>query len=203
MIKTMLVGLGLAVTAAVALTLSSVFDLELQPFVLAGIAAGAIAARVSDRSGLADLGGLILGFAVAWLGYLLRATYLPEGDLGATLAVVLILLGCALVAAVSQGRVPLWSVLLGTAVLALAYETTLFPDADTYVSSSLAPLTSLLLAAAAGFLVAGLFPPEHQHQKTRLITGTRESRTRASDTEDNTPFDDLLTTPSAATEGNR
>ncbi|HEU4547939.1 MAG TPA: hypothetical protein VFR88_16755, partial [Microlunatus sp.] len=91
------------------------------------------------------------------------------------------------IAAVSFGRIPLWSTLLGAAALAGAYEFT-FDDAPPEVATtSVIAATSLLFTAALGFLVAAVFAPAGEEPPE-----PRESYPPRSDDEETHSLDDMM-----------
>ena len=78
--KTLLIGLAVLVAGVLVLMLSSGLDLELESTALMGVAIGAVLALVPDRSAVMRIAGFLAGFAAAWIGYLVRAGYLPDTD---------------------------------------------------------------------------------------------------------------------------
>jgi hypothetical protein len=185
--KTIFAGLVLALAAALVMWLSSLFDLELESFVLLGAAVGAVVALVPDRTPLARFLGFAAGFVVTWIGYLVRALWLPDTDGGRAVAVGLILLLCVGVFAVSAGRLPLWSTLLGAATLSGGYEYTYAAAPPEFASTSVSAATSLLLCLAVGYLVAASVAP------TAGQAGVAPRGPRPGDDDlENTSFDDLM-----------
>ncbi|MGZ4436656.1 MAG: hypothetical protein ACXVYY_19825 [Oryzihumus sp.] len=157
--KTLLAGVLLACAAMVVVLVSAAFGLDLESVALLGAALGAVVALVPDRTPAVRLGGFAAGFVVAWLGYLLRAGMLPDTAGGRAVAVGLVVLLCVAVVAVSRGRIPLWSTLLGTAALSGAYEFTFAAAPPEVVSTSMSTATTLLFNVAVGFLAAALIAP--------------------------------------------
>lgn len=152
-------GLGLAVTAGVLVILGSALDLELQPVALLGAALGAVLALVADRTAGARLGAFAAGFVAAWLGYLVRAQFLPDTEGGrAVFAGVVVLLALAVVLA-TRDRLPLWGTLLGAATFAGAFEAVYAAAPPLVLSTSVSTATALLFTVGAGFLVASLVAP--------------------------------------------
>ena len=182
--KTIIAGLVLALAAALVMWLSAMFDLELESFVLLGVAVGAVVALVPDRTPLFRFLGFAAGFLVTWVGYVVRATLLPDTDGGRAVAVGLILLLCVGVFAASAGRLPLWSTLLGAAALSGGYEYTYAAAPPELASTSVSAATSLLFCLAVGYLVAATVAPQAGPVPSR-------PRTRDEDLE-NTSFDDLM-----------
>lgn len=157
--KSLLAGVVLAVAAVVVVLVSAALGLDLESVALLGAALGAVVALVPDRTPAVRLGGFGAGFLAAWVGYLLRAGMLPDTAGGRAVAVGLVVLLCVGVTAVSRGRIPLWSTLLGTAALSGAYEFTYAAAPPEVVSTSMSTATTLLFNVAVGFLAAALIAP--------------------------------------------
>lgn len=151
--KTLLAGLVLAVATLVVVWLSRTFGLELESAALLGVAVGAVVALVPDRTLVWRLAGFAGGVGAAWVGYLLRAGYLPDSTAGRAVVLVLVIALCTLVALT---KAPLWSALLGAAALAGAYEFTYKAAPPEVMATSLGAATSLLFCAAVGLLAAVL-----------------------------------------------
>jgi len=186
--RTLLVGLGLIVVGVLAIYLDSWFGLDLEPVALFGVAVGAVIALVPDRTPAMRLAGLVGGVVVTWVAYFLRAAVLPDTPGGRAVALGLVIALAAGIAAVSFGRIPLWSTLLGAAALAGAYEFT-FDDAPPEVATtSVIAATGLLFTAALGFLVAALFAPAGEEPPE-----PRESHPpRSDDDEETHSLDDMM-----------
>jgi len=157
--RTMLVGLSLAVAAVVAVVVGAWSDLELESVALVGAASGAVVALVPDRTPLARIGGFLVGFVAAWIGYAVRATTLPDSVSGRAVAVALVVVLCTLVVAATRDRLPLWVTLLGAGTFAGAYELTYVAAPPEMAETSLTTATTLLLTLAAGFLAAAATAP--------------------------------------------
>jgi hypothetical protein len=182
--KTIIAGLVLALAAALVMWLSAVFDLELESVVLLGAAVGAVVALVPDRRPMARFLGFAAGFLAAWVGYFVRAALLPDTASGRAVAVGLVLLLCVGVVAVTAGRLPLWSALLGAAALAGGYEYTYAAAPPEVATTSVSAATSLLFCIAVGYLVAATVSPQ---------AGDVPPPRRTSDEDlENTSFDDLM-----------
>lgn len=163
--RTALGGAVLAVASFLLVLFGQSLGLDLERVALVGAALGAVVALVPDRSPGWRAGAFLAGFAVAWLGYAVRAAVLPDtsmGRAGAAALVVLLLMGLAVATAT---RMPLWALLAGTAAMAAAYETTfmLTPSAFPYESPTAA--TQVLLAAGIGFLAASLLGSRVEHAR--------------------------------------
>lgn len=165
--KNILAGVVLAIAAGLIVLVSRTFELDLDSVALLGGAMGAVVALVPERSVGARLGGFAAGFVAAWVGYAVRAAVLPDTSGGRAAAVVLTVLLCVGIVAISQNRLPLWSLLLGTGTFAGAYELTFAAAPPELVSSSVSTATTLLFNVAVGFLAATLVgahePDEESH----------------------------------------
>jgi hypothetical protein len=182
--KTIFAGLVLALAAALVMWLNAILDLELESVVLLGVAVGAVVGLVPDRTPLFRFLGFAAGFLVTWVGYAVRALFLPDTDGGRAVAVALILLLCVGVFAASIGYLPLWSMLLGAAVVSGGYEYTYAAAPQEMGTTAVSAATSLLFCIAVGYLVAATAAPR---------AGAVPSRPRPRDEDlDNTSFDDLM-----------
>jgi hypothetical protein len=135
------------------------FDLDLESVALLGASLGAVVALVPDRTPLVRLGGFAVGLVAAFIGYVLRAAVLPDTSAGRAVAVVIVLLLCVGVSAAARDRLPLWTLLLGTAGLVGAYEFTYAAAPPELMTTSVDTLTTLLLSLAVGFFAATLGAP--------------------------------------------
>ena len=160
--RTLLVGVVLALAAALVVVLSDMFDLELGSVTLLGVALGAVVALVPDRSPLMRLAGFAAGFVITWVSYIIRAGFLPDTATGRGVTVGLVILLCVAVAALSFGRVPLWSTLVGAAAMAGAFEYTYSAEPPDVLATSTSTATSLLLTVAIGYLLVSLLAPREE-----------------------------------------
>lgn len=182
----------LAVAAVLVVLVSSKFDLGVESVALLGAALGAVVALVPDRGPLIRLAGFAAGYVVGWAGYLVRAGLMPDTAGGRAVAVGVVVLLCVGVCAISMNRLPLWSLLLGTAAVAGAYEFTYAAAPPELPSTSVATATTLLFNVAVGFLAAAIFAPAE-------ATGARGTRVSgagqpAPDTAPNAQLDDMMET---------
>lgn len=166
-------GLVLAIAAVLVVLISATFDLELESVALLGAALGAVLALVPDRGPGARLLGFGLGFAIAWVGYVGRAQFLPDTSSGRAVAVGLVVVLCTVVAALSMDRLALWSVLLGTAAFAGGYELTYNAAPPELLDTSASTATTLLFTVGIGFLAASLFAPPGDETRTSPAPGKR------------------------------
>jgi hypothetical protein len=156
---TLLSGCVLLVTAVLVIVLSAGLSLDVESVALMGAATGAVLALVNDGTPGARVAGFLGGFVAAWIGYIVRAGFLPDTTAGHSLAVALVVLLCTLGAAFSRGHVPLWVTLLGAAAMAGSYEATYLEAPSQVLRTSTESSTSVLLAVALGFLAAALVAP--------------------------------------------
>ena len=156
---TLLSGAVLTIGSILLVVLSATLGLGIESVALMGAGCGAVIALVPGRSPLDRLLGFLVGFAVSWLGYLLRAGLLPDTTAGHAIAVAAVVAICSVVAALSRERLPLWTLLLGAAVLAGSYETTYIEAPSQVLRTSTSTSTSVLLAFALGFFAAALVAP--------------------------------------------
>lgn len=163
--RNLLTGLVLAVAAVLVVAIGATFDLELESVALLGAALGAVIALVPDRGPAARLVGFAAGFLIAWAGYVARAAVLPDTSSGRAMAVGAVVVLCTAIAVLSQDRLPLWTLLLGTAALAGAYEFTYAAEPSQVMDTSLPAATTMLLTVGIGFLAAAFVAP---------VTGSRE-----------------------------
>ena len=181
--KTLLVGGILIVAAVVVVVLSDLFDLRLESVALLGLAVGAVVALVPDQSPAMRLIGFAAGLVAAWVGYLVRAGFLPDSVAGRAVSIVIVLAICVIVAAATSGRIPLWAPLLGAAAMVGAYEYTYAAAPPEVTSTSVSAVTALLMTAATGFLAVALTTPR---------TAGAAGRPRAARAEDSDSFDDMM-----------
>jgi hypothetical protein len=174
--RTLVAGVILAVAAVLMVLLSDTMDLELESVALLGGALGAVVALVPDRTPLFRLLGFGAGFIAAWIGYGIRAQFLPDTAGGRAVAVGLVVLLCVGITAVTVDRLPLWSTLLGTAALAGAYEFTYAAAPPEFLSTSATTATTLLVSLAVGFLAAAFVAPTTQPGPTAPELADTEPR---------------------------
>jgi hypothetical protein len=154
--RTLVTGIALAVAAFLLADQGAIFGADLPKVALMGAAAGAVLGLVNGSLPVARLGGFLTGFAAAWIGYALRAGFLPDIPMGRAIAAVVVVGVITAVAVVSANRLPMWAGFLGAATLLGSYETTFAATPTQFVSDSMTAVTTSLLAAALGFLVTVL-----------------------------------------------
>lgn len=156
----LIAGAVLAIAAALLVWVGTAIGMDLEAAALLGGALGAAVALIPDRSPWVRLGGFVVGFVLAWVGYAVRATMLPDTSSGRAVAVFLTVLACVVVTAATLDRLALWSLLLGAAALAGAYEFTYAAAPPEFLSTSMDTATTLIFAVAVGFLVGSFAAPE-------------------------------------------
>ena len=157
--RNLLAGLCLAPAAGLLVLVGAALDLDLESVALLGAALGAVIALVPDRTPLVRLGGFAVGAVAAFVGYVLRALLLPDTSAGRAVAVVIVLLLCVGVSAAARDRLPLWSLLLGTAGLVGAYEFTYAAAPPELLTTAVDTITALSLSLAVGFFAGALAAP--------------------------------------------
>jgi hypothetical protein len=182
------IGVSLAAAILVAILVSTWLDLDLEATILLGAVTGAVIGLVPDRSTAMRLAGFAGGFVVAWIGYLVRASQLPDTNGGRAVAVALIVVLCLGVTLASMGRVPLWATLLGAAAFSGAFEFTYNEAPPEVVSNSLTVATAMIFNVAIGFLSVAWVGPEPAPQTTH------RGRHTDSHDEETVPLDKMMDT---------
>ena len=162
-------------------------DLEIESVALLGLTTGAVISLVPDASPGRRMAAFALGFAAAFIGYLVRAAVMPDTSTGRAIAAGVVVLLCVGVVAISMGRLPLWAALLGTACLVGAYELTYSDAPPRVLDTSVSTSTALLLCVAVGFLAATVMNTE----PTRTRGTTPEAPAQDADA---TPINDMMET---------
>lgn len=188
----LLVGLSLALTAAVAVLVSPVFDLQIESVVLLGAALGAVVALVPDTTPLARLTGALVGVAAALVGFVLRAAVLPDSAGGRAVAVAVVVMLAAALVGLSRGRLPMWSVLLGAALFGGAYEQVYAAAPAELPSTAVATLTSVLVALAVGHLATAWAAPGRTPATRGATAPVAETPSADRAPEDTTDLEALL-----------
>lgn len=155
--RTLVTGGLLAVFAALLAQFGGALGLEEIRSALLGAALGATLGLVPGRDNpLARAVGFLVGFVLGLVGYALRAGLLPDTGGGRALAAFLVIVLLTGVCAATLGWLPLWTGLLGVAAIAGAYEYAFGIDPTAFTSQSVTAATTVLLAAAVGFLVGAV-----------------------------------------------
>lgn len=193
MTRTLISGGVLAVAAAVMLLLGDMFGWGLEAVVIAGAAAGGVLGLVNDRGPLPRVLGFLIGMVLTGVVYGVRALLLPDSTSGRALAVVILFVLVAAVAALTFGRIPLWTLLLGVAALAGPFEA-VFTDSPGSVLSTLPVwLTSVLVMAAVGFAATVFFSGSEEEEEPRRTRHSRSTSPSAEGVEEEeVGLDDVL-----------
>lgn len=163
-------GLVLIVAGFVCLLLNQVLNLGLGSIVF-GLCIGAILGLVSDGGPVGRAGAFVVGIVVAIVTYLVRVLFLNDSLAGNVVLLLLTLGIITLVAGLTAGRLPLWAILAGAALVTGAYETS-FVAASQNVQTELFQYTTMALVPAAIGFLAAIFVSDRTFQ-----TEPPESRT--------------------------
>lgn len=187
MVKRFLVGAVLAVSAALIIWLGSALGLDVEHVALLGAALGGVIGLVPSSTPMGRLSGFLIGFVVAWLGFVLRAVVLPDSTSGRAVAALLVVAIITAICGFLADRAPLWAGLVGAAAIVGAYESTYTAAPSQLLRESPVAVTTVLLAVAVGFAVAMLLQDAEsgvQHAKARRAktASTQEPPTTDLDT---------------------
>jgi hypothetical protein len=155
--RTLVTGGLLAVFAALLAQFGGALGLDEIRSALLGAAIGAALGLVPGAdSSYARASGFLVGFALGWVGYALRAGVLPDTGSGRAVAAFLVIAVLTGICAATLGWLPLWSGLLGVAAIAGAYEFAFGIDPTAFTTQSVTAASTVLLAASVGFLVGAV-----------------------------------------------
>lgn len=188
--KELLIGGCLALASALLILASDWLDLELEAVALFGAVMGAVAAMVPSGSAAGRLIGFLAGFAIAWVGFLIRAAVLPDTSAGRAVIAAVIVLVCTGVALATVRHIRLWSVLLGAAAFTGAYEYTYSAAPPEVLTTSVSAATSLLLSAGVGWLAVSWLAPEPP--RTAQADRTEDRPVTAADDHDTVPLTTMM-----------
>ena len=183
---TLLGGALLAVAVGLLCLIGEALGLDTQHVALLGGAIGGVIGLVQDRSPMMRAVGFVAGLLVAWIGFAVRALYLPDSASGRAVAAILVVVACLGITAAARSRIPLWSLLLGAAAMVAVYEEAYTADSPAFLSQSPGAATGVLLAASIGFLATNVLGPQ--------VSAARHRENPSVDP------DDQLTSEHAATE---
>lgn len=150
--RTLLTGALLAVAGALAVYVGAWLNLGLRSSIY-GAALGAVLGLVANHSVLGRLAAFLGGVVFAWLGYAVRAQFLPDSTSGQVIALVVVVVLITGMTALSFGRLPMWAGLLGGAALIGAYEELYSAAPYNFLSESVVAVSGLLVPVGFGFLV--------------------------------------------------
>lgn len=150
MLRTVIGGAVVALVAGLlALVGPGIGITTLWPFLLAAGIALAAGPAVASRTG-----AVALGVVVGFVAMALRAGVFPDVPLSAALIVVIGVGILTLVAALTQGLLPLWASLAGYAMFVGYYSPTYADSPTTFLADAPVALVTVLLAAGVGAIVA-------------------------------------------------
>lgn len=152
-------GFVLALFGAMTVLFGRALALDLDQVALLGVALGAVIGLVPDQPIINRIGGFAIGFALAWVGYAVRAAVLPDVPMGRAVAVFGVVAVAGVLVGLTAGRLPLWSALIGAAAMVGAYEQTYAASPSLFTTDSPTAATTVLLASAMGVLGSTLFGP--------------------------------------------
>lgn len=145
-------GVVLALFGALTIAFGRLLGLDLDQVALLGVTLGGVIGLVPDRTLAQRIIGFAIGFALAWIGYGLRAGLLPDTATGRAVVVFGVIAVSMLVVVATGSRIPLWSTLVGAAAMVGAYEQTYADSPSLFVTDSPTAATTVLLAVAMGVL---------------------------------------------------
>ncbi len=155
MMRTVIGGLALAVVAALAVYLGDALNLGL-PNPLLGVAVGGVLALAPGGHKLGRLAGFLIGVVLALVGYGINAQFMPSTSTGVAITAALTLALATAAAALSFGRMPLWSVLLGVAAFVGAYDAIYNDNVPEFLTTSVETLGRFLVLFGLGYLTAAV-----------------------------------------------
>ena len=204
MTKSLLGGVILAFFGALTVALGNVLGLDLDHVALLGAALGAVVGLVPDRPPLMRVLGFVAGMVIGWVVFGLRAGYLPDTSSGRAVAAFIAIMLCLAVAAASLRHIPLWAPLLGVAGIVGAYESTYTNAPSEFMHQSGTAFTTLMLAAAMGFLATTIIGPaieaEREQERARAADADAPAHVRQPEPESDL-MSDLTSDPSTASAG--
>ena len=154
--QTLLIGGTLAAFAALLVDHGSHFGASVAPTALLGVAIGAALGLIRNTSTAARAGSFIAGFVIAWIGFALRAGFLPDIPAGRAIATAVVVLLITALSAFSGDRVPMVASLLGASALTGAYEFTYAANPAAFTTDSVAAASTAMLCASLGFFITEL-----------------------------------------------
>jgi hypothetical protein len=165
-------GAVLALFGALTIGLGHLFGLDLDQVALLGVTLGAVVGLVPDRTLGERIAGFAFGFVLAWIGYAIRAAVLPDTATARAIVVFVVIAAAMLIAVASNGRLPLWSFLVGSAAMVGAYEQTYAASPSLFVSDSPVAATTILLAVGMGVLGSVLLGEDIAAARRRELSDT-------------------------------
>lgn len=153
-------GVVLALFGALTIAFGHLLGLDLDQVALLGVTLGGVIGLVPDRTLAQRLTGFAIGFVLAWIGFAVRASMLPDIAAARALVVFGVIVISMLIVVATGSRIPLWSTLVGSAAMVGAYEQTYAASPSLFLTDSPTAATTVLLAVAMGVLGSVLLGEE-------------------------------------------
>jgi hypothetical protein len=165
--RTLIGGFALAIVAFAAVYIGDALDLGL-PNPLLGVPVGGALALAPGGQKLGRYIGFLFGVLIALIGTAINAQFMPASSSGVAVTAALTIALVTGAAAVSVGRMPLWSLLLGAGGFAGAYDYVYNAAPYNFLDTSTLALGTFMVLANLGFLTGALidwlFPEEEAAQ---------------------------------------
>lgn len=171
-------GVVLALFGALTIAFGHLLGLDLDQVALLGVTLGGVIGLVPDRTLAQRITGFAIGFVLAWIGFAVRASMLPDIAAARALVAFAVIAIAMLIVVATGSRIPLWSALVGAAAMVGAYEQTYAASPSLFVSDSPTAATTVLLAVAMGVLGSVLLGEEVAESREAEIEAEVESRHR-------------------------
>jgi hypothetical protein len=153
--KTLINGLAFAFAAALVVRFGGTLGLSQSPYVMLGLASGAALGLIPIGVPGMRIAAWAIGAGAGVLGYALWISVLPDSASGRAVATFFVVIGIAVIGALSYGALPLWAQLLGVADVIGVYHVEL-TSPSAFTADSARSVTTMALGAALGFLVTSV-----------------------------------------------
>jgi hypothetical protein len=153
MVRTFVVGLLIAVAAALVLVIGGPIGLNAGVAVV-GVCLGAVLALVGSGGPFARIGAWAAGFVLTWVSYAVTALLLPSNNVGSAVGAFIGLVLVTLVAGLTRERLPLWCGLLGVATFVGSYFNAFDTAPYLFKTQSIVYLVAAFAVTMIGFFAA-------------------------------------------------
>jgi len=153
--RTLFAGFALAIVAFAAVYIGDALNLGL-PNPLLGVPVGAVLALAPGGQKLGRYLGFLIGVVIALVGTAINAQFMPSSSSGVAVTAALTLALVTIAAAVSFGRMPLWSLLLGAGGFAGSYDYIYNDKPYEFLNTSTLALGTFMVLVNLGYLTAAL-----------------------------------------------
>jgi hypothetical protein len=153
--RTLFGGFALALAAFVAVYIGDALNLGL-PNPLLGVPVGGVLALAPGGQKLGRYIGFLIGVTIALVGTAINAQFMPASSSGVAVTAALTLVLVTGAAALSFGRFPLWSLLLGVGGFAGAYDYVYNDAPYNFLNTSTLALGTFMVLANIGYLTGAL-----------------------------------------------